>query len=50
MSTTIRVSATPTVETVADYIAIAQTTEIVLIPGRQSLIEFRNGETIQYIF
>ncbi|MEA5495954.1 hypothetical protein VB834_17220 [Limnoraphis robusta Tam1] len=27
----------------------AQTTEIVLIPGRQSLIEFRNGETIQYI-
>ncbi len=27
----------------------AQSTEIVLIPGRHSLIEFRNGETIQYI-
>lgn len=49
MLTTTRVEATPTVETVADYIAIAETTEIVLIPGRQSLIEFRNGETIQFI-
>jgi hypothetical protein len=25
------------------------TTEVVLVPGRQGLIEFRNGKTIQYI-
>ncbi|WP_413167803.1 hypothetical protein ACL6C3_13990 [Capilliphycus salinus ALCB114379] len=41
--------AIPTVIEVAASSAIAQSTEVVLIPGRQSLIEFRNGETIQYI-
>ncbi len=48
-TTTKKVYATPAVVEVAASSAIAKTTEVVLIPGRQSLIEFRNGETIQYI-
>jgi hypothetical protein len=48
-TTTNKAFAISTVTEVATSIAIAQTTEVVLIPGRQSLIEFRNGETIQYI-
>jgi hypothetical protein len=43
------ISASATVETVVDQAALTQFTEVILIPGRQSLIEFRNGETIQYI-
>ena len=48
-TTTKKAFAIPTVVEVVAGVAIAQTTEVVLIPGRQSLIEFRNGETIQYI-
>lgn len=33
----------------AEVATNTQTTEVVIIPGRQSLIEFRNGETIQFI-
>ncbi len=49
MFTTGKAYAISTVVEVAASSAIAQSTEVVLIPGRQSLIEFRNGETIQYI-
>lgn len=48
-TTTKKAFAIPTVVEVAASSAIAQSTEVILIPGRQSLIEFRNGETIQYI-
>ena len=48
-TTTKKVFAIPTVVEVVAGVAIAQTTEVVLIPGRQRYIEFRNGETIQYI-
>ncbi|MGB3401142.1 MAG: hypothetical protein WBA77_00465 [Microcoleaceae cyanobacterium] len=48
-TTTKKAFAIPTVVEVVAGVAISQTTEVVLIPGRQSLIEFRNGETIQYI-
>ncbi|MEB3281221.1 MAG: hypothetical protein VKK42_20085 [Lyngbya sp.] len=59
LSTEIGVFATPAIEAIASprspYLAnatsstVAQSTEVVIIPGRQSLIEFRNGETIQFI-
>ncbi|NER01314.1 MAG: hypothetical protein F6K17_01055 [Okeania sp. SIO3C4] len=42
-------SVPPAIETVIAPKALAETTEIILVPGRQSLIEFRNGETIQFI-
>jgi hypothetical protein len=49
MFTTGKAYAISTVVEVAASSAIAQSTEVVLIPGRHSLIEFRNGETIQFI-
>ena len=42
-------SAPPAIESLTAPKALAETTEIVLVPGRQSVIEFRNGETIQFI-
>lgn len=42
-------SVPPAIETVTAPKALTKTTEIVLVPGRQSVIEFRNGETIQFV-
>ncbi|NET14898.1 MAG: hypothetical protein F6K08_19720 [Okeania sp. SIO1H6] len=42
-------SVPPAIETVTAPKALAETKEVILVPGRQSLIEFRNGETIQFI-
>ncbi len=39
----------PAVDVVNESKAVVQVTEVVLTPGRQSLIEFRNGERIQFI-
>lgn len=42
-------SVPPAIETVTAPKALVETTEIVLVPGRQSVISFRNGETIQFV-
>ncbi len=39
----------PIIPTLSDSKALIQSTEIVLVPGRSSVIEFRNGEMIQFI-
>ncbi len=44
-----RAWAVPVLKTLSAAKALSQSTEIILVPGRSSVIEFRNGEKIQFI-